>query len=59
MFKRLLKTKLPYRLMGGSVSNYPAMPNSNDTPKAIAVIVVALGVLGFLLLFANHIRPHP
>jgi len=35
------------------------MPMSNDTPKAIFIILVALGVLGVLLLFADHIRPHP
>jgi hypothetical protein len=51
--------KIHHRLIGASVSNCPTMPESNDTPKAIAIIVVALGVLGLLLLFANHIRPHP
>jgi hypothetical protein len=35
------------------------MAQSKDTPKAIAIIVIALGVLGLLLLFANHVRPHP
>jgi hypothetical protein len=35
------------------------MPMSKDTPKAIFIILVALGVLCALLLFANHIRPHP
>jgi hypothetical protein len=35
------------------------MSMSKDTPKAIVIILVALGVLGVLLLFANHIRPHP
>jgi hypothetical protein len=35
------------------------MPASKDTPKAITIIVLALGVLAALLAFANHIRPHP
>jgi hypothetical protein len=34
------------------------MPNSNDTPKAIAIIIGALLVLAGLLVFANHFRPH-
>jgi hypothetical protein len=31
---------------------------SKDTSKAIFIIVVALGVLAGLLVWANHIRPH-
>jgi hypothetical protein len=34
------------------------MPNSNDTPKAIAIIIGALLVLAGLLVVANHFRPH-
>jgi hypothetical protein len=29
-----------------------------DTPKALAIIIGALIVLGVLLVWANHIRPH-
>ena len=36
-----------------------AMPISKDTLKAIVIIVAALALLCLLLLFANHIRPHP
>jgi hypothetical protein len=36
-----------------------AMTASKDTPKAIAIILLALGVLAGLLVFANHVRPHP
>jgi hypothetical protein len=32
---------------------------SKDTLKAIVIILIALGVLCVLLLFANHVRPHP
>jgi len=35
-----------------------AMPMSKDTSKALFIIVTALAVLGVLLVFANHIRPH-
>ena len=35
------------------------MPDSNETPKAIVIILIALAVLGALLAYANHIRPHP
>jgi ABC-type spermidine/putrescine transport system permease subunit I len=35
------------------------MADSKDTPKAIAIIVIALATLAGLLVFANHIRPHP
>jgi len=35
-----------------------AMPMSKDTTKALFIIGTALAVLGFLLVFANHIRPH-
>ncbi len=33
-------------------------PMSKDTPKAIAIIVMALFVLVGLLIVANHFRPH-
>jgi hypothetical protein len=48
-----------YRLIGSSAPDCAAMSMSKDTLKAIVIIVVALGVLCALLLFANHIRPHP
>jgi hypothetical protein len=35
------------------------MPDSNETPKAVVIILIALAVLGALLAYANHIRPHP
>jgi hypothetical protein len=47
------------RLFDRSATDCAAMSMSKDTLKAIVIIVVALGVLCALLLFANHIRPHP
>lgn len=35
------------------------MSMSKDTPKAVAVIIGALLLLTFLLIIANHYRPHP
>jgi hypothetical protein len=35
------------------------MAMSKDTSKAIFIILVALAVLCLLLVFANHMRPHP
>jgi hypothetical protein len=35
------------------------MAMSKDTSKAIFIIVAALALLFVLLLYANHIRPHP
>jgi hypothetical protein len=35
------------------------MSMSKDTPKAIVIILIALAVLAMLLLWANHMRPHP
>jgi hypothetical protein len=35
------------------------MPVSKDTIKAIAIILISLAVLCGLLVFANHVRPHP
>jgi hypothetical protein len=31
---------------------------SKETAKAIAIILIALGVLAGLLVWANHMRPH-
>jgi hypothetical protein len=32
---------------------------TKETLKALAVIITSLGVLVVLLLWANHLRPHP
>jgi hypothetical protein len=35
------------------------MPASKETLKAIVIILISLGVLVGLLVFANNMRPHP
>jgi hypothetical protein len=32
---------------------------TKDTQKALAIIIASLGVLAGLLVWANHLRPHP
>jgi hypothetical protein len=35
------------------------MAMSKDTSKAVIIILGALALLTLLLLYANHVRPHP
>jgi hypothetical protein len=32
---------------------------TKETQKALAIIIASLGVLVVLLIWANHLRPHP
>jgi hypothetical protein len=32
---------------------------TKETQKALAIIIASLGVLVALLIWANHLRPHP
>jgi hypothetical protein len=38
---------------------WPSFHMTKDTQKALAIIIAALGVLAGLLVWANHLRPHP
>ncbi|PYK81124.1 MAG: hypothetical protein DME37_05915 [Verrucomicrobia bacterium] len=48
-----------YRRAGSSISNWRSLHMTKETQKALAIIIASLGVLVILLLWANHLRPHP
>jgi hypothetical protein len=54
-----LKYAKNHRRAGGSISKWPSLHMTKETVKALAVIIISLGVLVVLLLWANHLRPHP
>ncbi|PYI75981.1 MAG: hypothetical protein DMF04_09150, partial [Verrucomicrobia bacterium] len=54
-----LKYAKNHRRAGGSISKCPSLHMTKETVKALAVIIISLGVLVVLLLWANHLRPHP
>jgi hypothetical protein len=48
-----------YRRAASSISKWRSLHMTKETQKALAIIIASLGVLVILLLWANHLRPHP
>jgi hypothetical protein len=42
-----------------SISKWASFDMTKETQKALAIIIASLGVLVMLLIWANHLRPHP
>jgi hypothetical protein len=47
------------RRAGSSISKWRSLHMTKETQKALAIIITSLGVLVALLIWANHLRPHP
>ena len=48
-----------YRRAASSISKWRSLHMTKETQKALAIIIASLGVLVVLLIWANHLRPHP
>jgi hypothetical protein len=47
------------RRAASSISKWRSLHMTKETQKALAIIIASLGVLVALLIWANHLRPHP
>ena len=59
LLEALKRAAEKYRRATSSISKWRSLHMTKETQKALAIIIASLGVLVVLLIWANHLRPHP